>query len=394
MRLTAIFVMGGIIFCSLLSGQYTAPEFVQPYYDAYSRNFIDSEAAGRGHTGVAAEGGIEKAVFNPAAFHITGKQLYLEMFWKPPQNEMNQVKLLGDQSYASPMPLGAFGFGMNLGSEWCLGLLMQVPNTLEYDSYSIHTMSADQVSAQPTYMKFNTGLVASVKLQSVSIGLNTILETYYHTDYRKYFLWDRPEFTDHVIRFQPGLRWQSGNLSVGLSYLLSADHEFDMSVLSHAESDSLEVYDTTLPAILQAGLFWDAGQFRLYADIEQEFCSEQDSRYDDRYRIKFGAERDFDKFTFRCGLISTNEVYTGDYIIPLEQSHNPDQQNQPYYPETYVGSIEGHNQLLLTMGFTRSVSWFRWSVHAMTDVAGEYLTTQIGSSISIDLDNIPKVRRK
>ena len=62
-----------VMFCLLfgfLAAQVDSlylPQFANPFYDTFSRNYNGTTAAGRGYTGVAILGGMDNALLNPAS---------------------------------------------------------------------------------------------------------------------------------------------------------------------------------------------------------------------------------------------------------------------------------------------------------------------------------------
>ncbi len=371
---------------------YAAPEFMQSIYDQFSVNYLNAEAVGRGHTGVAVTGDVYSTLINPAGFRAEKTHAYIELFLKPSITEMNTEVFQnnrGDefelQNYSSENPFGIAGVGIHLTNEWSMGFIYACAQTLEYNSFNRPTQSDDVMEMDPSFSHIEFVTANSFSINEFGAGLNIIVDYYSLKDYRNYWELGRDDETCYLLRLQPGVRWEKGRVSLGASYVTAVDHTFNLKYG--------ETYDTTIPASLTVGGAYRFNELRLLADIQQEWCSGQSSDFDDRTRMMFGIEIPKAPYTFRMGCMSVPGVYEGEYSFPGTNNSNNGMQNYEIYSpkEGYDwGNIDQSDQLFITGGVSYAFASGALHVGAMADVLGDVPVTQLYMSFSLNLSSLKK----
>ena len=131
---TVIFCLLAIFLLAQADSLYLLlPQFSNPFYDTFSRNYIGSTSAGRGYTGVSVLGGLDNALLNPASVLPDSAKFFIEMNIKP-SLEAEGYPLYAN--YTSPFPLGLLGLSFALENKFSLGVLYNLPKSITLDDYS------------------------------------------------------------------------------------------------------------------------------------------------------------------------------------------------------------------------------------------------------------------
>ena len=378
------------------SYQYTAPEFMQCIYDQYSRNYLNINAMGRGHTGAAFNEGIENATINPAGFTTDKFMVHMEFFQKGNATEMNETEFRqkvpensdtrSRQTYQSTNPFAYLGIGFSPLEHLSLGLSYSMDQSLEYTEFTREMKDDTFYSLTPSYAQSRLSLATSYAIKTLRLGMNIHYCIYTLDDYRYYYNLNRTDVTETTFRFQPGIQYDYKFVSAGVSYMPKTELAFDL--------DNGEEYDVTFPSVLTAGLLFRIKDIRVAGDIEYEKCSEQSDMFDDRLRMKFGLEYDYLTATLRVGYMQVPGVYTGYYEYPKGEFSAS--QHEDYFPADShdTGYIDENDQAFLTGGFTIKTFLADISFGLMSDIAGDVPVTMGMLGITIDSERLGKPRRK
>jgi len=370
-----------------------APEFIQCIFDQYSVNYLNAQAIGRGHTGVATAGGVNSVLINPASLELDAAYSYFELFLKPSIEEMNTKVFENNnndayvsQNYISESPFGIVGFGMPAGSLY-LAFTFSTPQSLEYDSFARELNSEDEIILHPSFVRYQFATTLATRWRDFSFGLNLLADLYSQKDYRSYWQMGRQDTSDWLLRAQAGVRWRRESLELGVAYTPAVDKEFDL--------DYQEEYDTTIPAVLTAGAAWRLGSVKLLADVEHQACSQQSSYYDDRIRLKFGVEKYSGPYTLRAGAMHVSGVYSGEVAFP-DAPDSISVQNTYYLPkedQAYI-VIPENDQLFITGGISYAFRSGDLHLGVMADVLGDVPVVQLYTSFSLNMESFKKFMKR
>ncbi len=376
------------------SYQYTAPEFMQCIYDQYSRNYLNINAMGRGHTGAAFNEGIENAMINPAGFTTKMTTVHMEFFQKGNVTEMNETEFRQydanynyetrpRQTYQSTNPFAFFGVGFRVIDNLSAGFSYSMDQSIEYVDFTREMKDESYYTLTPSYTQSRLSLATSYALKDLRVGMNIHYCIYILDDYRYYYQVNRTDMTETTFRFQPGIQYDYKFVSAGVSYTPKTDVTFDL--------DNGEKYDVTFPSLLTAGLLFRLDKIRFAGDIEYEKCSEQSDMFDDRLRWKIGMEYDYLESTLRIGFMEVPGVYSGSYLFPGKEGSSYD---NPYAPIDSTGYIGDNDQSFLTAGFTIKTFLADISFGIMGDIKGDVPVTMGMLGITVDAARLGKPSRK
>jgi len=359
-------------FCIATPLEYVAPEFMQSYYDAYSFNYLNAAASGRGNTSVGVVGEIQDAVANPASFQPNRSHSYLELIFKPPVAEMNELEFT-ENNYHQYTPVGIVGIGLTPIKGNNLGLLYAIPRSLKYHQYTRDTKSGKTITRYPALLEHQITLTYSrILFAKLTAGVNLSTHIYRNSNYRKYYNWDKLHTTNAALRIQPGLLWKSDLWSIGFSYKSKMTQSFDMSLG--------EKYEVTIPDEYASGISLKLFRFTLFSDIEFIRCSSQSEKFDDKIRWKAGFEKQRGNVIWRLGYLDNPVVFEGQYAIPMSNNPSPDSN-----PLLDYGKIGNTDQSFITAGFSWILGIADIHVALMKDFKGNSNMTQVYSGLSLDL---------
>ena len=134
--LMALGVLGTALGAQTLD--FPQPQYVNPIFDSFTRNYMSTSAMGRGYTGLAIPGGVDNVLLNPAG-HLPDKAaLHLELLVKPPVDsdmyamaDTSVFYQMSPQVMTSPVPVGVVGGGGRIGPNFTFGLLYSMPKAIK-----------------------------------------------------------------------------------------------------------------------------------------------------------------------------------------------------------------------------------------------------------------------
>lgn len=374
-----------IIFVSLNAEQtYSAPEFMQSYYSAYSQNYINTLASGRGNTGVAKIENVENILLNPAGFSTNHTQMYVEFMIKPEKGELGH---LHNQKYRSNKPFTFVAFGFNPMPNLSTALYYAMPQNINYDRYSIikegHAHTAPQ-ERQPQYNHYSFGFTNAYKIKNLSLGLDVTYNVHDNHNMLINGSYARFNTSDNSFSFTGGAIYEiSDFLNFGVAYSHSSDVTF--------ETDYYD-WDVTVPAKLSAGFSYSyLKNCSINLDYEKRFNSQMDSAYDDIDIFKLGLEQQVKNSTIRFGGMYIPSVFAGIVDTPIVEFDDSTPGNpSPSYPEHFNNGKEhilNNQQTILTLGYTLDLEELTFNFSVMQAIASEMQSTQFSLSMGVNLSD-------
>ncbi len=378
MKKSFLIIITFLITLGLFSSEvnYSAPEFMQVYYEAFSRNYINTLASGRGNTGVAKIENIENVLLNPAGFSTDHSEMYIEFMIKPEQKELGH---LYDQNYHANKPFTFVGFGFNIIDRLSTGIYFSLPNSIKYDRYTIDDYGTAMIqNSKPEYNQYSFGLANSYRFNKLSLGFDAKYNTHSIKSMLIHGSSAKFDLSESTISLSTGAILQATErLNLGLAYSHSSEVDFDTRYYS---------WDVTLPAKFSAGLSY----YYLYDsvvnfDYERRFNSQMGEAYDDLDIFKLGLEQQIRNSIIRVGAMYIPSTFSGIVNLPIA---NLDSQVIPQYTNNFNDggeTILANEQTFLTIGYTLNMEELTFNLSGMQAVASEMKTTQLSMSIGVNL---------
>jgi len=347
------------------------PQFANPFYHSFSRNYLGVEAAGRGYTGTGVLGSAQTALINPATMITDSTRIFTEINIKP---SVDAEGLEYTSRYSSPLPFGTLGLSFSLSPKVAAAIIYSNPKSIVLDDFSVViNQGADMVTRYPKYYLHQ--LTASVRYRitdDFNLGLSVHNQLHYLDDVIFLRTYDRVRDYRYAVRFQPGLHYQYGDLGLGLSATLPTKIDWD---LTYAD------YDTQLPLELSAGLSYSKDIYRFSTDFRFSQDSAIDDIFEDNFSIHLGAERRDGNKILRAGYFYSSDVFSGQVLLPIDH----DSQDESIFwedvsPTMYVADNAQH---FLSVGFGYLFRDGSLNLSAMSTVASESNCTQIILSLSL-----------
>jgi hypothetical protein len=355
------------------------PQFLNPFYDSFARNYIGASAAGRGYTGAAYLGDVSGVNLNPASLLPDSCSLSVEVDLKPP------VEAEGYPSYAnysSRIPIGMVALNGKLSDNISAGLVYSMPKSIYLDDFSvIINQGAGIVQRFPSYYQVQLTANAAYHKAPWHLGLNLHNQLHLIDDPIFLHTFERIRSYRYALRFQPGIIYAGNKLSAGISAMPPSKFTWD---LTFAE------YDVLQPWWINGGISIADGKARYLVDAEFEQFSEVSTEFKDRLIVKAGYEIDLGRFIYRLGYLYTPEVYSG--VIRLPSNPNASTSSS-FWWGTVPGNlmIESNEQHFVSGGFSYFHKHGAVNMSVMQVIAGEVKQFQFDLSLSFYLSSL---RRK
>lgn len=374
---------------------YTMPDMALGFYDQYSRNLLNPSMTARGNSGMALVGGVESAFYNPASMLDDHASMYVELLVKGNSdefrsstinNEDEEVPVTFRNQYQSPFPWSFIGFKIKPIANFYLGYSLSMPNSIEYYSFSRILPTDEVIERQPKYINYQNTFTTTYKINNEwSVGLNTLINAYSFQAMRNEGRWDRVNFTEYALRFQPGVLYQKDKLKLGASYLHKTDVKYNYQYVR---------YSGTMPSMLRTGVVYgDIKDLFVSFDTDYTMYSQQADYLDDQLVLKAGIEknyksRNFKKgnYSLKAGIIYSPSVFDGYALVP--NFIDPDDQ---YDPNFFLNipkyeKINKADLMLLTMGVSVKLNTdVELNLSYATNVKGDTQVDQFNSSLKFDL---------
>ncbi|MDD2227925.1 MAG: hypothetical protein PHY48_00770 [Candidatus Cloacimonetes bacterium] len=352
------------------------PQFLNPFYDSFSRNYFGAAATGRGYSGAAYLGDVAGVALNPAALLPDSTQLSVELNLKPP------LQTFGYPSYAqysSRLPFAMASLSGKLGEDISASIVYSLPKSIYLDDFSmIINQGADIIQRFPAYYLYQFSLNAAYHKPRLHLGLNIHNQIHYIDDPIFLHTYERVRNYKYALRVQPGIVLGNEKLSLGVSAMPPNKFKWD---LKYAE------YDVLQPLWVNAGINYRNGLNRYLMDAEYEQFSRVCDEYSDRLILKAGYERDLGRTVYRLGYLYSGEVYSGIVRLPA----NPNATIESSY---WWGSVRNslnigkNEQHFITGGLSHYHRYGTVNLAVMQVVAGEASQLQFVFSLSFYINSL------
>lgn len=381
MRYRYLALLALIVFATLLCAQeplpLTLPQFSNPFYDAFTRNYVSAIAAGRGYTGIADQAGIGNALLNPAGVIPDSASIAVEVDIKPPVEAEGYPMYA---NYTSPVPFGMLGLSSDLGSGFAGGIIYNVPKSVTLDDFSFYiNQGQDFVQRFPTYYLHQITANLSYHKAPLHIGLNLHNQLHYNDDPIFLRTYDRVRDYQYSFRIQPGIIYDLGAARVGLSMMPPSKYTWDIKYAN---------YDALAPLWLSGGVKIANRKYAGLLDSEWEQTSAIDSQFSDRFSLKAGAEKYSGAMTYRLGYHYSSNVYKG-LIRLASNTAAPDTSLfwQDVPDSLYIADNSQHS---ITIGLSYKHRSGSIDLSAMQTIVSDTPKTQINLSLSFYLSTFTR----
>lgn len=352
---------------------FALPEYANPFYESFTRNYLSTVAMGRGNTGVAMSDGLDNVLLNPAGYQPLGSSIHMELLVKPPVDNSYYREGV---NYTSPAPFGIAGLGGSLGDSFSGALLYSLPKSITVDNFYVLTNQGNNMVVRyPAFYLHQLTVNAAWHYNNFHLGLNLHNQVYYLSDVTFLRTFERVQQGKYFLRPQLGLLYTGARFNAGITATPPQNAVWDLKYAT---------YDSQLPLNVALGGTYKSGNVRLTAEAEYEQDSALSGELKDHLMIKVGAEKTVRKFTYRAGYIYNPEVWSGAYRLPENTTANAD--TSIWWGPAAVphgGVIGAHTQHLATFG----LSWMSKDVNinlaALVDVGGKTSSAQL--NVSLDL---------
>jgi hypothetical protein len=358
---------------------FPQPQYVNPIFDSFTRNYMSTSAMGRGYTGLAILGGVDNVLKNPAGYRPDKASLHLEMLVKPPVE--SDIYAMADTSVyyrmtkenmLSPVPVGIVGGGGTIGPNFTYGLLYSMPKSIKVDNFGVEVnMGYGLIMRYPSFFLNQLTANAAWHKDNFHVGLNLHNQIYHLGDVTFLRSFERIISDKYVLRPQLGLLYSGESLSAGLSMVPQQNVNWDLKFAQ---------YDTRLPLSLALGVAYNKNNAVFTAEVDYEQCSAISDAFKDRYTFHAGLEKTVRRYTYRAGYIYHPQVWEGDFLIPDACSDTISIWWAAVLPQGRVGK---NNQHILTLGTSWNHPDVRVNLSGLIDVAGQAPIAQV--SLSADL---------
>ncbi len=368
-------LIAGILFAQADTLSLPLPQFSNPFYDSFSRNYIGTTAAGRGYTGVSFRGDIDNALLNPASVVPDSSQVFVEMNIKP-SLEAQGYPLYAN--YTSSIPLGLMGVSIPLDNKFTLGMLYNIPKSITLEDFSFFiNQGADIIQRFPTYYLHQATALIAIHSGPLHLGLDVHNQLHYLDDPIFLRTYERIRKTKYSLRLQPGIIYQLGFANIGFSMMPETKFNWNLKYAN---------YNFQMPLWLTGGMGINKADYTVAVEAEWEQTSEICAAFDDHYTIKAGFEKIKGNTTYRLGYLFTSNVYSG-MIYLGQNTANPDTINAWNSVPTAV-FIDDNAQHLVTAGLSYKHKNGTLNFALMQVILGDVNKTQINLSLSLYLNSI------
>lgn len=382
MRRTLLWLVVMMLLGTALSAQpleFPQPQYVNPIFDSFTRNYISTSAMGRGNTGLAIPGGVDNVLKNPAGYRPDKASLHLELLVKPPVD--SDIYALADTSVYyqmtpetmnSPVPVGIIGGGGNIGPNFTYGLLYSLPKSIKVDNFGVEiNMGYGLIQRYPSFYLNQITANAAWHKDNFHVGLNLHNQIYHLGDVTFLRSFERISDTKYVLRPQLGLLYGGEVLSAGLSVVPQQNVNWDLKFAQ---------YETRLPLNIALGMAYGKDNTNLTAELDYEQCSAISSAFEDRYTFHVGVEKTIRRYTYRAGYIYHPQVWDGAFDLPDAASDTTSIWWGAVLPQ---GQVAKNSQHILTLGSSWNHPDVRVNLAGLIDVAGQAPIAQV--NLSVDL---------
>jgi hypothetical protein len=368
--------MVGLLSAQAVTGlDMPLPQFSNPFYDSFARNYPGTAAAGRGNTGVATLGDPATILLNPAGALPDSTLLYAELDFKPP------IDALGYSTYArysSPPPFGLLGVSGKFGSKVSAGLFYNLPKSVLLDDFSIFiNQGNDIVQRFPAYYLYQISANIGYHSGPWHWGVNVHNQIHYTDDTVFLKTYDRVRDYKYSLRLQPGMIYDLGKVNVGISAMPPTRFDWDLKY---------RTYDTIEPLWVNAGFAAETKIADVTLEGEFEQFSAVSDAFKDRISVKAGVEKARGSMVYRAGYMYTSNVFDGLIQLPLNNTATQD--TSMFWNDVPTSlSVKDGSQHIISGGFTHLYRDGAINLAFMHSVSADAPKTQVMISLSLYLSS-------
>ena len=349
------------------------PQFVNPFYDSFAQNYLNAVSAGRAGAGIAFMGGVENVLINPAAYDPDKSSMALEALIKPPVEVSGFIRLT---RLASPIPFGLFGVGGKLGPKLSGSLIYSQPKALYMDGYTIALLNNTyEIDRVPKYYLHQFTANMGYHISNLHLGLSLHNQVHFLDDVPIMQTFDRLKDYKYVLRVEPGVLYESERGAIGLTVTPPSNVDWDLKYVE---------YDTLLPLKVGIGTLVRDGNKSFMVDLDYEQFSAVHAEFNDRLRVRAGAEYKRKSIQYRLGYLYSPEVFKGKFNIPFNTASVDSSDAWSGIPT--VSTITSNTQHIVTLGASINHKYGYVTMAVMQDVAGNAPFTQISLALNFDLE--------
>ncbi len=281
------------------------PQFVNPFYDSFAKNYLGATALGRGHSGAAYLGDVSGVNLNPASLLPDSTSLSVELDIKPPVGASGYPSYA---NYSSRVPFGMASLNSKLSDDISAAIVYSLPKSIYLDDFSIMINQGNGIVQRfPSYYQFQFTANAAYHKAPWHLGLNLHNQLHYIDDPIFLHTFERIRSYRYALRVQPGLIYSGEKLSIGVSAMPPLKFNWDLKFAD---------YDVLMPLWLNGGISILNKDNRYLFDAEFEQFSKISDSFENRLILKAGYEKDMGRMVYRLGYLYSPEVYSGGIRLP------------------------------------------------------------------------------
>lgn len=375
--LVALGILGMALSAQTLN--FPQPQYVNPIFDSFTRNYISTSAMGRGNTGLAIPGGVDNVLLNPAGYLPDKASLHLELLIKPPVDsdiyamaDTSVYYQMSPQVMTSPVPVGIVGGGGRIGPNFTFGLLYSMPKAIKVDFFGVEiNQGAGLIQRYPAYYLNQITANAAWHKDNFHVGLNLHNQIHRLGDVTFLRSFERINNSKYILRPQLGLLWGGETLSAGLSVEPPQNADWDLKFAQ---------YKSILPLNIAFGGAYSKNGAHLTAEVDYDQCSAISDSFKDRYTIRLGVEKTIRRYTYRAGYIHHPQIWSGEFYLPDACSDTTSIWWDAVMP---VGQVTKNTQHIITVGTSWNHPDVRVNLAGLINVSRQAPIAQVGLSVDL-----------
>lgn len=380
-----VLLVVGIMICSMALAQDLGPyinaplpQFINPFFDGFSHNYLGAASLGRANTGMGLTGGVESILLNPASYDPDKSEVAVELMIKPPVDVEGYQQ---EARYSSPNPLAVLGLGFPISNTLSGTVIYSQPKSLYLDSFSFEMHGgAYWLMRYPKYYLHQFSGNLAYHSQNLHLGVSLHNQLHVLDDVPLIRSFERISDTKYIPRVEIGALYTGESGNIGLSFIPPSDANWDLKY---------KQYDSLLPLKMSVGTSFFENSRTWLLDLDYEQYSALHSEFKDRLRIKAGFEIERRNTTYRLGYCFSPEVYHGDYSILLNTTANADTSNV-WDDVPLIMGVDTNTQHFLSAGLSYQHKIGSINIGLMQSLVGKAPLTQISLGLSIFLDVLRK----
>ncbi|HNX36870.1 MAG TPA: hypothetical protein PL124_01730 [Candidatus Cloacimonadota bacterium] len=350
------------------------PQFINPFYDSFSHNYLSAQASGRGNTGIAYPGGVDSALLNPAAYAPDKAAMAIELLIKPP---VDASGFPTTAKFMTTVPFGLFGIGGKLSDKLSGAIIYSQPQAITLDDYSIEmNQGAYLIQRYPKYYLNQFTAAMAYHLGSLHFGLSLHNQLHFQDDVPFMRTFERIDDLKYVLRVEPGFLYEGEKGNVGFTVTPPSKVSWDLKYAS---------YDTVLPLKVGIGTCLKHGSSKVFLDLDYEQFSAIHQDYMDRLRVKTGFEYTHKMMNYRLGYIYSPQVFDGVYRVPFNTSATADT-SVAWIGVVSTSTVVKNDQHILTGGMTMNHKYGSFNGSVMMSLSNKAPVTQVSLGLSLNLE--------